>query len=132
MAATRFGAILDQLIHQRCHTIVAFCAAIEAVGYRADKGDVSKMINGSVPIRRPPKEKAELDAWCQVLQLSPKEAKTFRIEAWLTHTPDELAEMLRGELARGVRQQRMISALREEMAAQEAQIATLERLIRPA
>ncbi len=130
MAANAFGSLLDALIRERCRTIAAFVSAVSASGHRIDHTLVSRIINGSDPIRRPPIE--QIEAWSAALKLSPKEARSFRIEALLTHTPEEIVEMVRGQRAREIRQEKMNERHRTEAAAMEAHIANLERLIRPA
>jgi hypothetical protein len=133
MPVPGFGALLDALIRERCRTIVAFCEAIEAAGgAKVDRGDVSRIINGSDPIRRPPKESDQLETWCRALRLSPREAKTFRLEALLTHTPGEIVEMIRSQHAREERHRKVLAGMREQIIAAEAQAANLERLIRKA
>lgn len=124
MDANVFGDLLDTLIRERCRTIAAFCEGVRALGHSIDHGQVSKIINGSDPIRRPPQD--QIDAWSRVLRLSAKEAKTFRLEALLTHTPDEIVTMLRGQLAREERHRRIIADL-----AQRVDIAAASTQRRP-
>ncbi len=130
MARTDFAEMLDALIHERCRTVAAFCEAVDAAGYKIDRGNVSKIIRGELPIRRPPVE--QIDVWAHVLGLSPREAKSFRLEALLTHTPDEIVALIRSQLAREERHREVLADMRQKMADLETQIATLERVVRKA
>lgn len=110
---TEFGKLLDALIKERCGSIAAFVASIEASGVSTHHSQISRIINGSDPVRRPPLD--QLDAWCDALRLSAKEARSFRFEAELCHCPDSIVEWIRAQAAREERQKRIIAQLTARM-----------------
>lgn len=113
MPGTSFGALLDSLIRARFGDVPAFCKAVASAGHKVDKSDVYRIIKGSVPIRRPPQD--QLEAWCAVLRLTPKESRFFRHEALLTHTPDEIVDWIRSQGAREQRLSREVARLKRNL-----------------